>query len=106
VTRHRYRLLIRPEARAEVAEAAGWYEAREQGLGRDFLRAFRAATDLLRRDPLHYQVVFGEMRRVLLRRFPYGEFYEIHDSEVVVLGCIHGARDPAEWQNRATPGPS
>jgi toxin ParE1/3/4 len=98
----RYRLLIRPEARAEVAEAAAWYEARERGLGRDFLRAFRAATDLLRRNPLHYQIVFAEMRRVLLRRFPYGVFYEIHGPGVVVLGCMHEARDPEEWQKRAS----
>jgi plasmid stabilization system protein ParE len=102
VTRHRYHLLIRPEARAEAAEAAAWYEAREQGLGRDFLRAFRAATDLLRRNPLHYQVVVEEMRRVLLRRFPYGVFYEIHGSDIVVLGCMHGARDPEEWESLAT----
>lgn len=101
---NQYRLLIRPEAREEVAEAAGWYDARERGLGRDFLRAFRAATDLLKRNPLHYQIVFAEMRRVLLRRFPYGVFYEIHGSDVVVLGCMHEARNPEEWQKRATGG--
>ncbi|HEX6038062.1 type II toxin-antitoxin system RelE/ParE family toxin [Longimicrobium sp.] len=100
----RDRLLIRPEARAEVAEAAGWYEAREPGLGRDFLRAFRAATDRLRRDPFHYQIVFADMRRVLLRRFPYGVFYEIHGADVVVLGCMHTARDPELWQGRAPGG--
>ena len=97
-----YRLIIRPEARAEVAEAAEWYDAREKGLGRDFLRAFRAGTDVLRRNPFLYQVVFEDMRRVLLRRFPYGVFYEIHGADVVVLGCMHGARDPEEWQKRAT----
>jgi toxin ParE1/3/4 len=102
VTAHPYRLVIRPEARAEMAEAAGWYDAREQGLGRDFLRAVRAGTDVLRRNPYLYQVVFGDMRRALLRRFPYGIFYEIHGSDVVVLGCMHSARDPDEWQQRGT----
>lgn len=104
MTTRRYRLVIRPEARAEVAEAAQWYEAREQGLGRDFVRAFRAATDVLRRNPLLYQTIFEEIRRILLRRFPYAVFYEIHGSDVVVLGCMHGARDPADWQKRATQG--
>lgn len=89
-----------------MAEAAAWYEARQQSLGRDFLRAFRDAADVLRRDPLHYQIVFAEMRRVLLRRFPYGVFYEIHGSDVVVLGCMHVARDPEAWQSRATTDPS
>lgn len=100
---HRYRLLIRPEARAEVAEAAQWYEGRVRGLGRDFVRAFRAATDVLRRNPYLYQAIFEDMRRVVLRRFPYSVFYEIHNSDVVVLGCMHGARDPEDWQKRATP---
>ena len=102
MTTSRYRLVIRPEARAEVAEAAKWYDAREQGLGRDFLRAFRAGTDVLRRNPFLYQIVFEDMRRVLLRRFPYGVFYEIHGSDVVVLGCMHEARDPEVWQKRAS----
>lgn len=93
-----YRLIIRPEANAEIHEAAHWYDASRPGLGHDFLRAFRAATDPLRRNPLHYQIVFEEMRRVLLRRFPYSVC-----NEVVVLGCLHWARDPEEWQKRATP---
>jgi hypothetical protein len=42
------------------------------------------------------------MRRVLVRRFPYSVFYEIHDPDVVVLGCMHGARDPDEWQKLAS----
>ncbi len=95
-----YRLVIRPEAAEEVAEATVWYEERARGLGRDFLRAFRAAAAVLRRDPLLYQPVAADARRVVLRRFPYSVFYEVHGSEVVVLACFHESRDPAEWRER------
>lgn len=95
-----YRLIIRPEAVAEVAEATGWYEQRERGLGRDFLRAFRAAAATLRRNPLLYQIVAADARRVVLRRFPYSIFFEVHGSDVVVLACFHESRDPAEWRER------
>jgi len=57
-----YRLIIWPEAEKEVSEAAHWYEAQERGLGREFLRAFRAATAILRRTPLHYQPMEEEAR--------------------------------------------
>ncbi len=97
-----YRLVVRPEADEEVQEAALWYESRERGLGRDFLRAFRAATAVLRRNPLLYQVLVGQARRVLLRRFPYSVFYEVDGSDVVILACLHEARDPREWQERIT----
>ena len=95
-----YRLIIRPEATEEAAEAVGWYEKRERGLGRGFLRAFRAATDGLRRNPFLYQIVVAGIRRISLRRFPYSVFYEILDGDVVVIACFHESRDPREWQER------
>lgn len=97
-----YRLIIRPEADEEVAEAARWYETRERGLGREFLRAFRASVAPLRRNPFLYPIVVEEARRVLVRRFPYSIFYEVHGSDVVVLACFHEARDPRDWQERIT----
>jgi plasmid stabilization system protein ParE len=102
VTQRLYRVVIQPVAKAEVAEAAAWYESQERGLGREFLRAFRAGTAVLRRNPLQYQPVDEQTRRLLLRRFPYSVFFEVHGSEVVVLACVHQARDPALWQQRVT----
>lgn len=98
-----YRLVIRPEAEAELAEAVQWYEAKERGLGSEFLRAFRAATAVLRRNPNLYQVVEGEARRILVGRFPYGIIYEIHGAEVVILACFHSSREPESWTRRISP---
>lgn len=95
-----YRLVIRPEADAEVYEASHWYEERRKDLGKEFLRAFVAATSNLRRNPKLYPIVAGAARRLLLRRFPYSVIYEIHGDEVVVLACFHESRDPQEWQRR------
>jgi toxin ParE1/3/4 len=95
-----YRLKVRPEAETEIQDAALWYEEQSRGLGREFLRAFRAATAPLRRNPLLYRRVLDESRRVLLRRFPYAVMYEIQEPEVVILACIHCARDPELWERR------
>jgi plasmid stabilization system protein ParE len=102
VTGRIYRLVIRPEAKAEVAEAAQWYDSRERGLGRSFVHALKAATAALRRNPFLYQIVLGQARRLILRRFPYCVIYEIQDSDVVVLACHHEARDPGAWEQRIT----
>jgi hypothetical protein len=37
------------------------------------------------------------MRRVLVERFPYAVFFRETADELVVLGCIHGRRDPRRW---------
>lgn len=95
-----FRLVIRPEADAEVAEAARWYEERRAGLGAEFLDAFAASTDRLRRDPYLYAPILRDARRVLVQRFPYSVIYEVHRDEVVILSCFHERRDPKEWMRR------
>jgi len=50
----RYRLIIRPEAEAELTEAFDWYERRVAGLGGDLLAAVDATVDSIVSNPLQY----------------------------------------------------
>ena len=102
MTARLYRLVLWPDVEEEIAEAARWYELQQRGLGRRFLSAIRTVTSQLRRTPFHYQIVEEQVRRVLPHRFPYAVFYEIHGSEVVIIGCLHTSRDPHEWRRRIT----
>jgi plasmid stabilization system protein ParE len=43
------------------------------------------------------RVIEGEVRRYLLRGFPFALFYVPSDDEIVVLACLHGASDPNTW---------
>jgi plasmid stabilization system protein ParE len=93
-------VLIRPEAEAEIAEAYVYYEAAAEGLGAAFLRAVEACLAAIERSPEQYVVVHQQVRRALLRRFPYAVFYIVEPDQVVVLACFHARRDPKQWQNR------
>ena len=37
---------------------------------------------------------FGQFRRVLVSRFPFGVFYTVEAETVVVHGVYHSSRDP------------
>jgi plasmid stabilization system protein ParE len=93
-------LVVRAEAAADVRGAVRWYEAQAAGLGREFLRAVRALFASLEREPRLYPVAEGEIRRALLRRFPYALYFTLDDEAVIVLACLHVRRDPAAWQGR------
>ncbi len=96
----RPRLIIRPEAEAELAEAFDWYERRVPGLGADFLAAVDAALDAILSHPLQHPVVRGAVRRALTRRFPYQVLFVEEEDPIVVIAVFHGARDPRIWQDR------
>jgi len=94
-------LLIRPEAEAEIAEAFDYYAAAAEGLGDSFLRAVEACLAAIERSPAQYALAHKNVRRALLRRFPYSVFYVVEQEQIVVLACFHARRDPKQWQRRA-----
>ncbi len=94
------RVEIRPEAEADLAEAFAWYEERRPGLGDRFLLSVEAALSAIQRYPESSPVVHAQVRRALLRRFPYGVFYTVKESAIVVLAVFHCAREPRRWRER------
>lgn len=95
-----HRLVFRRVALEELREARVWYEESRAGLGDDFVLCVEAALDEARRHPERYPVVHGDVRRVLIRRFPYGVYYAVESKRVVVLAVFHGRRDPDILQQR------
>ena len=91
---------LTPEAEADIDEAIAWYDGRGQGLGDEFLRCVDARIALMERFPKAFPFVHRNIRRVLVRRFPYYLVYEIEDSEIVIYGAYHCARDPRSWKRR------
>ncbi len=96
----RPRFLIEPEAAAEVAEAFAWYEGRTVGLGSEYTRAVRAVFALIRRNPELFARVRGDIRRALVRRFPYAVYYLDEPEQVSVIAVVHTSRHPRRWQSR------
>lgn len=94
------RLTLRPVAGAEIAEAYGWYEEQRAGLGEEFLAEVRSTLAAVEEAPLRYPVIRGEVRRALLRRFPYSILYLADPDATVVIGCFHARRDPRRWHDR------
>lgn len=94
------RLRFRPEARLDVLEAREWYESRAAGLGFEFARAVDAAAAGILRFPASHPRVHGEVRKAIMRRFPYSLLYVVKGDEITVLGCFHHRRDPHTWTDR------
>jgi toxin ParE1/3/4 len=91
---------IRPEAQADLHDAYWWYERQRAGLGADFLLCVEESLQKVRRNTEIYPRIRKSVRRASVRRFPYGLFYVVEESVVVVIGVFHASRDPQCWQER------
>ncbi len=91
--------VVRPQAEAELDEAAAWYSERSGGLGAEFVRVIDAAFSAIQRNPLEFPVVYRQIRRAVVRRFPYTILFTESAEEIVVLSVFHSRRDPKRWQS-------
>jgi plasmid stabilization system protein ParE len=95
------RFVVRPQAEAELDEAAAWYSERSRGLGAEFVRVVDAALSSIARTPLQFPLVTASIRRAVLRRFPYSIHFRVTEEEIVVISVFHSRRDPKRWQRRS-----
>ncbi|MDO8949819.1 MAG: type II toxin-antitoxin system RelE/ParE family toxin [Actinomycetota bacterium] len=97
-------LIVRPDAEADITDAALWYEGQSQGLGSDFLRSVDACLADVARAPQRFPVIHRELHRALLRRFPYGLFFVAANGSITVVACLHARRNPQQWSQRLRRG--
>lgn len=95
-----YVLVFRLEARDELDQGYSWYESQQLGLGDDFLEQIDNAIARICQIPESYPEIYRDVRRIVLRRFPYVIYYRIVSSRVIVTAVFHGHRNPKEWQTR------
>lgn len=70
-----YPVVFTQIARMELIEAQDWYECESAGLGRRFREAINALVGRMSNNPRQFPIVHKNVRRALLRRFPYSLFF-------------------------------
>lgn len=85
---------------SDVLDAAEWYDGRQPKLGSDFLARVQKALNRLIADPERRTSVDFGVRYWPVERFPYVVFYDVTESEILVLGVMHTSRDSTKWLPR------
>ena len=89
-----------PDAKAEFLAAIESYEDREPGLGSDFAMEVHSTIENVISFPQAWPVLEDDIRRCLIRRFPYGIVYSHDKGVILILAVMHLHRDPEYWKDR------
>ena len=96
-------LILLLQADHDIQTAFNRYEEFQAGRGEVFLRHLDAALTLLRQHPEVAPAYGGRYRRMLIRDFPYGIFYEVQPKRIIV-GAIMDLRQHPVAIRRKLPG--
>ena len=75
-----------PEAEEEMNESALFYEGRSEGLGTDFLEEVEHTIASILLFPKSGPAISMNIRRRILRRFPFGVLYAIDGGRDIAVG--------------------
>ena len=85
-----------PALERELLEVRDYYNERSLGLGGAFVDEFERQILHIATQPERWMVVQGDMRRALMRRFPYVILFRIMDERTIRVTVVkHEARHPA-----------
>ena len=56
------------------------------------------AQESIQENPARFPVIYRNVHRALMRRFPYGIFYFPKGDSITVLAVMYTVRNPAKWR--------
>lgn len=89
-----------PDAETELIQAIDYYEQCSKGLGLDFVCEVYATIERIITYSKAWSVIDEEIRRALVKRFPYGILYAEDNAEIFIVAVMNLHRNPDYWKNR------
>ena len=95
-------LLLGPAAVADLTDICRRFDAIEDGLGGRFVAALDVLFTRLEEFPRSAPLVVGyvDVRRAVVRGFPYVVFFRHRPDRIDVLRVLHAAREDADRPHR------
>ena len=87
-------------AAAELESAFDWYLARDERVASAFLDEVSRAIEMIAQVPERWPLGMADVRKFVLRRFPFLIFYRDLPSMIQILAVAHGRRRPGYWRRR------
>lgn len=89
-----------PDAEAELAAARVWYALQREGLNEALTQRVDETLQRIVAAPHLYPLVYRQLRRAVIRQFPFAIFYEPTADEIIVFAVYHSSRDPNRLESR------
>ncbi len=95
-----YNLELHEQAEQELWDAMDYYDEKRKQLGQEFAQELRAIMKTVWEHPARFPTVKDNIRKAVVKKFPYIIIFEIQEDTVFVLAIFHTSRNPDSWEGR------
>ncbi len=94
------KFVFHPEAKIELENSIDYYEECKKDLGFEFANEVYLAINRAMQYPNAWQILDGNIRRCLVKRFPFGVIYIVQNNTLIILAIMQLNKKPNYWNNR------
>jgi plasmid stabilization system protein ParE len=97
-----FKVVILPQAKKDIHEAAQWYHTKQPGLGKRFTGEVSSKVSFIERNPMACAKKYDDVRTAVLNIFPFLVHYTIDEIKnvIVISAVLHTSRNSNIWENR------
>ena len=95
------RLIVSPLAEADITSAWRWYQIKWDVLGQRFIAQLDITLTRVSTRPELYPVVYRDIHRALLNKFPYAVYYQLINHQIVIIAVLHQSQSSRHLQQRS-----
>lgn len=94
------RVIFHDEAKEELYYAIDYYKQINKNLAASFLKEIEFSLENITFYPYAWTLLDSNIRRVLLKRFPYSLLYAIKEDKIFIVAVMNLRKRPNYWKNR------
>ena len=90
----KYKVVLRNEVKEDILHNSVKYASIDEKIAESFLERLDTTIDSIEQEALGGEIIYKNIRRMLVKRFPYGLFYIVEKEKVIVMACLDLRQDP------------
>ncbi len=98
--RKQYKIELSDEAEVDLDKSYEYYANENEDLADNFYRYIANSIEEIRKNPNLYPDIHKNIRKFVIKKFPFVIYYKINDVVVEVVAIFHTSRNPEIWQER------
>lgn len=95
-----YQVEFLKAAKLDIQLAKNWYNIQRENLGNEFLFEIEKLQAQIQSNPEQFPKSRNEIRKAVLRRFPYCLFFALKSNTIKIIAVFHNSRNPIIWKER------
>jgi toxin ParE1/3/4 len=96
----KFSIEISDEAEIDFDKSYEYYFEESPKVADAFFKRINISLEDIKQNPFTFPIAYKEVRKYLVRKFPFVIYYQIDNSAIKVVAIFHTSRNPEIWNER------